>query len=54
MFIRNLKDFEKSYLKNFALRKHTLANLLLYSYHLEYDEGLEYGGGNIYNFMDRI
>ena len=61
MLIRNLinwviivrKVLKKSYLKNFALRKHMLVHFLLCSYDMEY-EGLEYSNGNIYDFMEKI
>ena len=31
-----------------------LVNFLFCSYNMEYDEGLEYMGGNIYTVMDNI
>ena len=38
-------------MKNFFI---ITTHFLLYNYNLEYDEGLEYSGGNINNFMCKI
>ena len=45
------KDFEKSYLKNFVLRKHMFIHSLFCSYNLEYGESLECSSDNIHNFL---